>query len=146
MPSNFFSIEIILILYLVISIGSAAQVSTGIGLGLFAGPVLLLCLPVSSAILITICLNILISFPLALLEKNDISWSSSKYLSAGIIIGIPFGWLSIQFLSTEILQLLIASVILFVIYLIKKRNTSYSGQLKKIRNPHPSLVAESQVS
>ncbi|MEH6629800.1 MAG: sulfite exporter TauE/SafE family protein [Halopseudomonas aestusnigri] len=128
MQPEAFTIEILLILYFAISIGTAIQISTGIGLGLFSGPALLLYLPPNSAILISICLNILLSIPLAFQEREEILWSILKLLTFGVFIGIPLGWLAIQLLDKEILQLMMAAVILFVAYLLLKLRSSTSAR------------------
>ena len=80
---------------LVVCAGTALQVATGFGLGLLAGPVLILSLQSETAIFVAIILNLLVSFALLPQERGEISWQPLRLLLVGTLVGIYFimgGW------------------------------------------------------
>ncbi len=78
---------------LVVCAGTALQVATGVGLGLLAGPVLILSLESETAVFVAIILNLLVSFALLPQEKGEITWPPLRLLLVGTLLGVPLGWL-----------------------------------------------------
>ncbi len=68
---------------LVVCAGTALQVTTGVGVGLLAGPILILILQSETAIFVAITLNLLVSLALLPQEKGDISWPRREAVVGG---------------------------------------------------------------
>ena len=97
---------------LVVCAGTALQVATGVGLGLLAGPVLILSLQSETAIFVAIILNLLVSLALLPQEKGDISWPPLRLLLAGTLVGVPLGWLVLRQIDATTLKLFTGVVVL----------------------------------
>ena len=97
---------------LVVCAGTALQVATGVGLGLLAGPVLILSLPVESAIFVAIILNLSVSLLLLPQERGEISWPPLRLLLFGTLVGVPLGWLVLQALDAMTLKIFTGVVVL----------------------------------
>ena len=96
---------------LVVCAGTALQVATGVGLGLLAGPVLILSLPVESAIFVAIILNLSVSLLLLPQERGEISWPPLRLLLFGTLVGVPLGWLVLQALDAMTLKIFTGVVV-----------------------------------
>ncbi len=97
---------------LVVCAGTALQVATGVGLGLLAGPVLILSLESETAIFVAIILNLLVSFALLPQEKGEIYWPPLRLLLAGTLVGVPLGWLLLQQIDATMLKLFTGGIVL----------------------------------
>jgi uncharacterized membrane protein YfcA len=97
---------------LVVCAGTALQVATGVGLGLLAGPVLILSLESGTAIFVAIILNLLVSFALLPQEKGEIYWPPLRLLLVGTLVGVPLGWLVLQQIDATTLKLFTGVVVL----------------------------------
>lgn len=97
---------------LVVCAGTALQVATGVGLGLLAGPVLILSLQSETAIFVAIILNLLVSVALLPQEKGEIAWPPLRLLLVGTLVGVPLGWLVLQQIEPTMLRLFTGVVVL----------------------------------
>ena len=102
----------LVLISLVVCAGTTLQVATGIGLGLLAGPILILNLESETAIFIAIILNLLVSLTLLPQEKGDICWPPLRMLLFGTLVGIPLGWLTLRHIDATSLKLLTGVVVL----------------------------------
>ena len=82
-----------------ILVGSTLQAATGVGLGLIAGPILVLTLGGGAAIFIAIMLNLALSLMLLPRELGQVLGPPLRLLALGTIIGVPLGWLILQQLA-----------------------------------------------
>jgi len=96
---------------LVVCAGTALQVATGVGLGLLAGPILILSLEGETAIFVAIILNLLVSFALLPQEKGEITWPPLRLLLVGTLPGVPLGWLVLQQIDGTTLKLFTGVVV-----------------------------------
>lgn len=97
---------------LVVCAGTVLQVATGVGLGLLAGPVLILGLQSQTAVFVAIILNLLVSLVLLPQEKGEISWPPLRLLLVGTLAGVPLGWLVLQQFEASTLKLFTGVVVL----------------------------------
>ena len=97
---------------LVVCAGTVLQVATGVGLGLLAGPVLILSLKSETAIFVAIILNLIVSVVLLPQEKEEISWPPLRLLLVGTLVGVPLGWLVLQQIESTTLKLFTGVVVL----------------------------------
>lgn|GEM_PF-507642 len=97
---------------LVVCAGTALQVATGVGLGLLAGPVLVLTVQSETAIFVAIVLNLFISLALLPQERGEVLWAPLKLLMLGTVVGVPLGWLLLQQIGPASLKLLTGIVVL----------------------------------
>jgi uncharacterized membrane protein YfcA len=97
---------------LVVCAGTALQTATGVGLGLLAGPILILTLESQTAIVVAILLNLIVSLALLPQERGEILWSPLRQLLVGTLIGVPVGWLLLQQMDAMTLKLFAAVVVL----------------------------------
>ncbi len=97
---------------LVVCVGTVLQVATGVGLGLLAGPVLILSLQSETAIFVAIILNLIVSVVLLPQEKGEISWQPLRLLLVGTLVGVPLGWLVLQQIEATTLKLFTGVVVL----------------------------------
>lgn len=114
---------------LVVCAGTTLQVASGVGLGLLAGPVLILTLQSETAIFVAIILNLLVSLALLPQEKGEISWSPFRVLLIGTLVGVPLGWLVLQQIDATTLKLFAGVVVLTAaiqLLLLDRRNTAAS--------------------
>lgn len=111
----------------VVCAGSVLQVSTGVGLGLVAGPILLLSLPGQSAIFVAVVLNLLLSLALLPQERGEICWRPLRLLVIGTVIGLPLGWLVLRQIDTTTLKILSGLVVLFAAVQLMRRRPAHAG-------------------
>ncbi len=97
---------------LVVCAGTVLQVATGVGLGLLAGPVLILSLQSETAIFVAIILNLIVSVVLLPQERGEISWPPLRLLLVGTLVGVPLGWLVLQQIEATTLKLFTGVVVL----------------------------------
>ena len=112
---------------LVVCAGTALQVATGVGLGLVAGPVLILSLESQTAILVAIVLNLTVSLALLPQEKGEIAWPPLRLLLAGTLAGVPLGWLVLSRIDATTLKLFTGAVVLAAalqLFLSSRRGTA----------------------
>ena len=92
-------------------LAAALQSATGIGLGMIAGPALILVMGSKSAIQVAIILNLSLSILLLPGETREIHWPALKTMILGTLIGMPVGLLLIGMLSLTGLKLFAAVAI-----------------------------------
>ncbi len=114
---------------LVVCAGTTLQVATGVGLGLLAGPVLILSMQSETAIFVAIILNLLVSLALLPQEKGEISWPPLRLLLTGTLVGVPLGWLVLQQFDAPTLKLFTGVVVLAaaIQLLLLRRQTTVGG-------------------
>ena len=118
---------------LVVCAGTALQVATGVGLGLLAGPGLILSLPSGTAIFVAIILNLLVSVALLPQEKGDIVWPPLRLLLVGTLVGVPLGWLVLQQIEVTTLRLFTgAAVLAAAIQLLLPRRQTGVGKAARL--------------
>ena len=81
----------VLLAFAMVAIGAILQLTTGVGLGLIAGPFLLFVMDPASAILRAIVLNLLLSVILLPWEWRQIEFAPLARLTGWAAIGIPLG-------------------------------------------------------
>ncbi len=120
---------------LVVCAGTALQVATGVGLGLLAGPVLILSLPSETAIFVAIILNLLVSLALLPQEKGDISWPPLRLILVGTLVGVPLGWLVLRQIDATTLKLFTGVVVLAaaIQLLLPRRAATGGGKAARLR-------------
>ncbi len=120
---------------LVVCAGTALQVATGVGLGLLAGPVLILSLQSETAIFVAIILNLLVSLALLPQEMGEISWPPLRLLLVGTLVGVPLGWLVLQQIDATTLKLFAGVVVLAaaVQLLLLHRQAAGGGEASRLR-------------
>ncbi len=108
----------ILILGIAIFGASALQSATGIGFGVIAGPLLLIVLNDSSAIQVSVLLNLLIALLLApsLWQKSD--RQLLKSLLVGLAVGSPLGLLIYLYMSIAVLKSFAGVVVLLTLVFV----------------------------
>lgn len=90
---------------------AALQSATGVGLGMIAGPALILVMGSKSAIQVAIILNLCLSILLLPGETREIHWPSLKTTILGTLLGMPAGLLLIGMLDLVALKLFAAVAI-----------------------------------
>ncbi len=121
---------------LVVCAGTALQVATGVGLGLLAGPVLILSLQSETAIFVAIILNLQVSFALLPQEKGEISWPPLRLLLVGTLVGVPLGWLVLQQIDATTLKLFAGVVVLAAavqLLLLRRQADDGDGEAARLR-------------
>lgn len=121
---------------LVVCAGTTLQVATGVGLGLLAGPVLILSLQSETAIFVAIILNILVSLALLPQEKGEIFWPSLRLLLVGTLVGVPLGWLVLQQFDAPTLKLFTGLVVLAAaaqLLLLRRKTDASGGEAVRLR-------------
>lgn len=106
------SLAALILASLVVCAGSTLQVATGAGLGLLAGPVLLLSLNSGTAVFVSIVLNLLVSLALLPQERRQIAWAPLRLLMAGTVVGLPLGWLALNLIDVAFLRLITGVIVL----------------------------------
>ena len=96
----------------VVCAGTALQTATGVGLGLLAGPILILTLEGQTAIFVAILLNLIVSLLLLPQERAEIIWPPLRLLALGSLLGIPLGWYLLSQMDAATLKLTAALVVL----------------------------------
>ncbi len=106
------SLNALVLVSLVVCAGTTLQVATGAGLGLLAGPALILTLHSQTAVFVAIILNLLVSLALLPQERGEISWPPLRLLLIGTVVGVPLGWLVLQQFDATTLKLFAGAVVL----------------------------------
>ncbi len=106
------SMNALILASLVVCAGTSLQVATGVGLGLLAGPILLLNLASETAIFVAIILNLLVSVALLPQERGNIVGAPLRLLLVGTLVGIPVGWLFLNWIDVSLLKLFSGAVVL----------------------------------
>ena len=96
---------------LAVLMAAALQSATGVGLGMIAGPALILVMGSKSAIQVAIILNLSLSIVLLPGETREIHWPSLKMMILGTVLGMPAGLLLIGMLDLVALKLFAAAAI-----------------------------------
>jgi len=121
-----------LILSLAVFGASALQSATGIGFGIIAGPVLLVILNDSTAIQISIVLNLLIAVFLAPSLRQSADRRLLGSLLTGLLIGSPVGLLIYLSMDIALLKGFAGLVVLFTLIAMlrngRRASSSSSGQ------------------
>jgi uncharacterized membrane protein YfcA len=107
-----------LALSLAIFSASALQSATGIGFGIIAGPVLLIVLNDSSAIQISIVLNLLIALFLAPSVRQKVNRPLLHKLLTGVAIGSPVGLLIYVSIDINLLKAFAGLIVLFTLLMV----------------------------
>lgn len=102
----------LLVISVVVCAGATLQSATGVGLGLLAGPILVLYLPIENAIFVAIVLNLLLSVVLLPRERGEIALKPLRVLLIGTLVGIPAGWLVLQQVGAPLLKVVCGGVVL----------------------------------
>lgn len=115
---------------------SALQSATGIGYGVIAGPIFLVVLNGSQAFQISTAHNLVIAVLLAPVIYRRMDRTVLRHLVYGSCIGIPIGFLSLQFMNIVVLKLLSASIVaLLAVYLAQSiRSTTVRRKSTKPRS------------
>ncbi len=129
------SLDVLALTSLVVCAGTVLQVATGVGLGLLAGPILILSLQSETAIFVAIILNLLVSLALLPQEKGEISWPPLRLLLVGTLVGVPLGWLVLQQIDATTLKLFAGAVVLAaaVQLLLLHRQAAGGGEASRLR-------------
>ncbi len=98
--------------FLMVFIGAALQMTTGVGLGLIAGPFLLFVMDPPQAIQTAIILNLLLSAIILPTEFRDVQIAPLKHLSLWACIGIPVGGLFLINVDGTVLKFICGIVVL----------------------------------
>ncbi len=120
----------------VVCVGAALQAATGVGLGLLAGPVLILSLPGETAIFVAIVLNLLVSFALLPQDHGEITWPPLCLLLVGTLIGVPLGWLVLRQIDATTLKLFTGIVVLAAaiqLLLLRRQAVWGAGEAARLR-------------
>ncbi|MBT6272990.1 MAG: sulfite exporter TauE/SafE family protein [Chromatiales bacterium] len=88
------------------------QTATGAGLGLIAGPALLLAMGTDAAIHVAALLNLTLSLLLLPTEIRDVPRAHVAWLTAGAIVGLPFGAWALHGLDLPTLKTVAGAVVL----------------------------------
>ena len=96
----------------VVFVGSALQVATGVGLGLIAAPAILLVLDGPSAIQVAIILNLTLSALLLPFEFRQVATNRLFTICRWAIVGVPLGGLVLMAVGDTSLKLLCGVVVL----------------------------------
>ncbi len=121
---------------LVVCAGTVLQVATGVGLGLLAGPVLILSLQSETAIFVAIILNLIVSVVLLPQERGEISWPPLRLLLVGTLVGVPLGWLVLQQIEATTLKLFTGVVVLAAavqLFLLSRQAAGGGGKAVRLR-------------
>jgi uncharacterized membrane protein YfcA len=108
-----------LLAFIMVLVGAVLQMTTGVGLGLIAGPSLLFVMPAPMAIQTAILLNLLLSVVMLPFEFRLIERISLKRLSTWACIGIPFGCLFLVTVDSTSLKLFCGVVVLLATLQLK---------------------------
>lgn len=117
---------------------SALQAATGIGFGVIAGPILLVVLNDSSAIQVSIALNLLIAIILTPSLRHMADWTMLRNLAIGLLIGSPIGILIFLNINIVLLKLTAGVGVLLTLCLLILRN--------RLRQPNSPPGRPEQIS
>ncbi len=115
--------------FLMVFIGAALQMTTGVGLGLIAGPFLLFVMDPPQAIQTAILLNLLLSVIMLPSEISDVQVAPFKRLSLWACMGIPIGALFLISVDGTVLKLICGVVVLLAAFqMIYAKSTAHTRQ------------------
>lgn len=97
---------------ILICLASGLQAATGAGLGLIAGPALILVLGSTAAIPVAIVMNLIVSVALLPKERKAVDRPALTWLSAGTLLGIPLGVLILGLLDFTSLKIVAGLAVL----------------------------------
>lgn len=101
--------------FVVVFIGSALQVATGIGLGLIAAPAILFVLDGPAAVQVAIILNLVLTALMLPSERTQVSVDRLYAISKWALIGIPVGGLLLMMMGNTSLKLVCGAVVLLAL-------------------------------
>ncbi|MEM7170368.1 MAG: sulfite exporter TauE/SafE family protein [Pseudomonadota bacterium] len=139
----------LIILNAAVFLASLLQAATGIGFGIFAGPILLLVLNDGAAVQISVILNLLIAVVLAPGLMKEVDRPLLGRLAVGSLVGLPIGlWIFLQ-VSVDVLKALAGLAVLFMALLasglcnslFKKPNTSRNHKTGRALDGATGLVS-----
>lgn len=113
--------------FVMVLIGATLQMSTGVGLGLIAGPFLLFVMDAPVAIQTAILLNLLLTVIMLPTEIRSVDFSSLKKLALWSSLGIPIGCAFLVFADGAILKLSSGIVVLLTVAQLKLAKPSAHG-------------------
>ena len=128
-------LDALVLISLVVCAGTMLQVTTGVGLGLLAGPILILSLNSETAIFVAIIINLAVSVVLLPRETGAISWPPLRVLLVGTLIGVPLGWLVLRHIDAQVLKLFMGLVVLVAalqLVLLDRGSGAGSGQTNRL--------------
>ena len=97
---------------LLVCLASGLQAATGAGLGLIAGPALILVMGSTAAIPVAIVMNLIVSFALLPKEHKAVDRPALTWLSIGTVLGIPLGVLVLGLLDLTALKIVAGLAVL----------------------------------
>jgi len=130
----------ILILSFAVFAASTLQSATGIGFGIIAGPVLLVVLNDSSAIQISIVLNLLIASLLAPSIRREVHRPILGKLLIGIGIGSPLGLLIFLNIEIDLLKTFAGVIVLFTLVMVIRSKRIGSQVIENLPNQAESTL------
>jgi uncharacterized membrane protein YfcA len=130
----------ILTLSVAVFAASALQSATGIGFGIIAGPVLLVVLNDSSAIQISIVLNLLIASLLAPSIRQEVHRVLLGKLLIGIGIGTPLGLLIFLSIDIDLLKAFASIIVLFTLIMVIRSNRMGAQEIENLPDQTESVV------
>lgn len=98
----------IMILWAVVMFGAMVQGLTGLGFALVSVPILLLFLDARTVIVTILILSSLLNALILLQTRKKMSWKDAAPITAGSLLGVPFGSYLLMALSPEALKLMVA--------------------------------------
>ena len=101
--------------FVVVLIGSALQVATGVGLGLIAAPAMLFVLDGPAAVQTAIILNLTLTALLLPFELGYVAYSRLFAISRWALIGIPVGGLLLLAIGNTSLKLVCGTVVVLAV-------------------------------
>ena len=117
---------------------SALQAATGIGFGVIAGPILLVVLNDSSAIQVSIALNLLIAIIITPSLRHMVDRTILRNLVIGLLIGSPIGILIFLNIDIVLLKVTAGVGVLLTLCLLILRN--------RLRQPNSRAGRPEQIS
>ncbi len=105
--------------FLMVFLGAVLQMTTGVGLGLIAGPFLLFVMDAPQAIQTAILLNLFLSAVVLPAEGRSVDLAALKRLSIWALLGIPLGALFLVSVAGDTLKLVSGAVVLLALFQLK---------------------------
>lgn len=102
----------VLLAFGMVTVGAILQMTTGVGLGLIAGPFMLFVMDPAAAIQTAIVLNLLLSLTLLPWEWHSVELTPLAHLIGWAIVGIPLGSLFLISVDGGTLKLVSGAVVL----------------------------------
>ena len=130
----------ILTLSFAVFAASALQSATGIGFGIIAGPVLLVVLNDSSAIQISIVLNLLIASLLAPSIRHEVHRVLLGKLLIGIGIGSPLGLLIFLSIDIDLLKAFASVIVFFTLIMVIRSKRMGAQEIEHLPDQTESVL------